>query len=75
MLRARIDNTFIFGIDAENVKRLMSNRPILVSLAQLGGPDTDIVIMYGDTLDDVMKELEKRGYELPEPSPLPRGEN
>lgn len=58
MLRARASNgMFILGIDAENVRRLKSGKPILVSLAQLGGTD-DVMIMYGETLDDIRLELE-----------------
>ena len=66
MLKARTSNgVFILGIDAENVKRLMNNKPILVSLAELGGKD-DVMIMYGDTLEDIAKELERStGSKLP----------
>ena len=69
MLKARLSNgLFILGIDAENVKRLQGGKPIMVSLAALGGTD-DIVIMYGNTLDDIKTELESSsGETLPQPT-------
>lgn len=68
MIKARLSNgVFILGIDAENVKRLVSGRPIMVSLAALGGSD-DVAIMYGETLADIQKELESAsGEALPHP--------
>ena len=71
MLRARLSNgLFILGLDAENIRRLMAGRPIVVSLAQLGGTD-DVAIMYGDSLADIAKELEQAsGHPLPEPKML-----
>ena len=66
MLIARTSNgVMILGIDAENVKRLKAGRPILKSLAQFGGKD-DVLIVYGDTLDDVQRELEKAIGPLPQ---------
>jgi hypothetical protein len=71
MLRARMSNgVFILGLDAENLKRLKAGKPILVSLAQIGGKD-DVLIMYGDTIQDIKKELESAsGEKLPEPSEI-----
>lgn len=71
MIVARATNgLMILGIDAENVKRLKEGKPILKSLAQFGGTD-DIVIVYGDTLDDVQKQLEKAFGPLPKAQALP----
>lgn len=68
MLIARATNgLIILGIDAENVRRLKAGQPILKSLAQHGGTD-DIAIVYGDTLDDIQKELKKHYGPLPKPS-------
>jgi hypothetical protein len=71
MLRARASNgVFILGIDAENVRRLKAGKPILISLAELGGKD-DVMIMYGETLDAIKEELERAsGSPLPQPTPL-----
>lgn len=75
MLRARTSSgVFILGLDAENVKRLKEGLPILVSLAQMGGAD-DVCICYGETLDDIRRELEAAsGAPLPAPQPLPRSD-
>lgn len=65
MLIARATNgMMILGIDAENVKRLKEGKPILKSLAQFGGKD-DVLIVYGETLDDVQRELERALGPLP----------
>lgn len=70
MLRAKINNgPFILGLDAENINRLKQGQPILVSLAEMGGTD-DVLIMAGETLSDIAKELESNGFELPEPKTL-----
>ena len=58
MIRARLSNgIFILGIDAENVRRLQAGKPIVVSLAELGGTDA-VCIMYGETLQDIGRDLE-----------------
>ena len=65
MLIARASNgMIILGIDAENVRRLKEGKPILKSLAQFGGTD-DVLIVYGDTLDDVQRILENSIGPLP----------
>jgi hypothetical protein len=66
MLRIRMsDGLFIFGLDAENVRRLVSGQPIHIELEQLGGTDK-ILIMAGETLADVAKEIEEAtGIALP----------
>jgi hypothetical protein len=66
MLRARLNNgVFILGLDAENIRRLKDGKPILVSLAELGGTD-DVLIMAGETLNDIAADLEKvTGQKLP----------
>lgn len=76
MLRARASNgTFILGLDAENIKRLMAGQPILVSLAEMGGTD-DVLIMAGQILQDIARELEEAsGAPLPKPTPLNQARN
>jgi hypothetical protein len=71
MLKARTNSgTFILGLDAENIARLKEGKPILVSLAEIGGTD-DVLIMYGDTIDAIKQELEKAtGSPLPPASVL-----
>lgn len=71
MLRARTnDGTVILGLDAENVKRLQQGLPIHVNLQQLGGAHS-VLIMDGDTVQDIARELEKStGAPLPPPTSL-----
>ena len=60
----------ILGIDAENVRRLKDGRPIVKALSQFGGRD-DILIIYGDTIEDIRLDLEKSLGPLPPSKPLP----
>lgn len=71
MIRARMsDGTFLLGIDAENVRRLKDGKPILVDLFGMGGTDR-FMLMYGDTMEDIVKELEAvTGQPLPAATPF-----
>lgn len=70
MIRARLSNgDFLFGIDAENIKRLREGQPIMVDLVPMGG-DGKIIITYGETLADVRRDLESQFGELPPPTTL-----
>lgn len=58
MLKAKIKNgPYIFGLDAENIKRLTAGQPILINMEEIGGTG-EIMIMYGETLSDIKNELE-----------------
>jgi hypothetical protein len=71
MLIARASNgMMILGVDAENIKRLKQGKPILKALSQFGGVD-DVLIIYGETLDDIKRELEEAIGPLPEPQETP----
>ena len=70
MIVARMSNgVFVLGVDAENIRRLKDGQPILKSLSQFGGTD-DVLIMYGDTLQDIQASLEETFGDLPEPQEL-----
>jgi len=56
MIKAKINNNVILGIDAENVKRLKQGKPILVKGEEVGSKE-NILIVYGNTLSDIQKEL------------------
>lgn len=62
MIRARAGGALILGIDAENVKRLRKNLPIHLHFSEVdnGVPVQEVIIMYGDTLDDIVTELKKQ---------------
>lgn len=64
LIARRDDGLIILGLDAENVRRLKRGKPILKALAQFGGHD-DVLIIYGDTLADIQRELEKAFGPLP----------
>jgi len=58
MLKARASNgVFILGIDAGNMARLKAGRPIMVSLAEMGGAD-DVLLVYGETAESILVELQ-----------------
>lgn len=67
MLKARLNSgMFVLGLDAENIRRLTSGQPIIVCLAEVGGTD-DVLIMAGDTLANIQRELEENVGPLPKP--------
>lgn len=55
----------ILGLDAENVRRLTHNEPILVKGETIGMPD-DTLIVFGETLDGAKASLARLGIQLPE---------
>jgi hypothetical protein len=71
MIQVRLSNgDFLFGIDAENVKRLQAGDPMVFDMTKLGGTDK-LLIMYGDTMADIVKELEDAMGPLPPAQPMP----
>lgn len=70
MMRARMTNgTFLFGIDAENIKRLKDGKPLVIDLTLLGGHDM-LLITYGDTMADIKRDWEKANGPLPPAQPF-----
>lgn len=71
MIRATLtDGRFLFGIDAENVRRLKAGKPLVLDLTLIGGTDT-VLVMYGETAGDIMRELEgATGGPLPPAMPF-----
>lgn len=66
-----VNGMMVLGLVAENVDRLRAGQPIFKDLSNLGGHDR-ILIMYGDTLDDITRELETvTGQKLPPMMPMP----
>lgn len=47
----------LFGLSEENIIHLRMKQPILVVGEEMGIPDFDIVIIWGQTEDDIIKEL------------------
>jgi hypothetical protein len=75
MIRARLTNgDFIFGVDAENIRRLTMGQPIIMNLRLMGGTDK-LLLVYGETLDDIKRDLERvTAAPLPPAQPLPSDE-
>lgn len=73
MLKAKTTNgVYIFGLTAENVKRLKEGEPIVINLAELGKGDRAI-ILYGETHQDLLDTLQaSTDVPLPEPIEKPR---
>ncbi|MDD5370515.1 MAG: hypothetical protein PHQ40_15640 [Anaerolineaceae bacterium] len=70
MLSAKINELYVFGLDAENIKRLLQKQPIIVPLSNLGGTGS-VVIMAAPTMDEVIKDVEEAlGFSLPEPQTI-----
>jgi len=71
MIRATLtDGRYLLGLDAENVRRLRDGKPIAIDLSHMGGHDA-LIIMYGDTQSDILKQLEgATGGPLPPAMPF-----
>jgi hypothetical protein len=58
MIKAKLTNgDLLFGISTENVKRLKLGQPIVFNLKDMGLEDRKVMIMYGETEQDIMAEL------------------
>ena len=58
MIKAKLTNgDLLFGISAENVNRLKKGEPIMFNLKDMGLEDRKVLIMYGETEQDIMAEL------------------
>lgn len=47
----------VIGLEAGNIERLKNGKPFHYNMAQSGGEPFDIFIVYGETADDLHKEL------------------
>lgn len=58
MVKAKLNNgDLVFGLSAENVRRLKDGQPISVNLKDMGLEDRRIMITYGETEDDIFKDM------------------
>jgi hypothetical protein len=58
MIKAKCnDGTLIFGLSKENINRLQKGQQIVFNLKDMGLEDRQIIITYGETEDDMYKEL------------------
>jgi len=61
MIKALMGNDLLFGISEENVIRLKKGMPIVFNLKEMGLEDRQVVIMYGQTEQDMYRELADNG--------------
>ena len=54
----------LLGLDRENINRLTSGKPI-VCRKETVNIERDVMIVFGETLGDVVKELEQNGIVVP----------
>lgn len=66
MIKARAGNLFMFGLSAENVKRLKEDKTMVIDLAELGGPEGRVVIFYGDTEEIMIQKMQTAGLPVPD---------
>lgn len=61
MLKATMRNgrLVLLGLSELNIQKLKEGKPILVNGGDVGIPGKEIVIMYGQTEQDIAKELEQ----------------
>lgn len=61
MIRFTVDRngrpTIGLGLTAENIRRLKAGQPISVAGESVNIPNVDILILYGETENDIFKEL------------------
>jgi hypothetical protein len=62
--RAKGDNGDIYGLglSAKNVELLKQGKPIVIDMTDIGVPGRTIMLFYGETEQDIVKEL--KGYGL-----------
>jgi len=51
----------VLGLSGENVTRLAAGEPISTSLEELGFPGVDLVVIYGKTEEDVLRDIQRIG--------------
>lgn len=62
---------FLFlGVDRENINRLTAGKPLICSAARVG-VERDVMIVFGENLQDVVDQLAKAGVVIPPATGLP----
>lgn len=57
MIKAKIGDLVLLGLEEENIKRLKDDQPIVLDLAVFG-LEGKLVLMYGETQAAVVEKLE-----------------
>jgi hypothetical protein len=70
MIKARAGNVVFLGLEARNIELLQAGRPMAMELKELGLPDVAIVIVYGETKEEIIATLERdTGLKMPQIHP------
>lgn len=57
-ITAKLSNgDFVFGVERENINRLIAGKPFTKNLAEFGGPPINIFIVFGETEADLVRML------------------
>lgn len=64
--KAKGRNLVGLGLLKGNISRLKEHKPIFVHLDEMGLPPIDILIMLGDTTEEIMDQMDKLGLEVGE---------
>ena len=59
MIKARAGNAVIFGLSRLNLEKLQEGKPIAFDGGEVGLDGTRIMIMFGETENDIVRELTK----------------
>jgi phage-related holin len=65
MIKARMGNLVLIGLNRVNIDRLLTNQPILVKGDEIGITQ-DIIIIANETLDQVIDDMRSLGIPIPE---------
>lgn len=58
MIKAKLNNgDLIFGLSAENLRRLTNGEPIVINLKDVGLEERKILITYGETEDKIYEDM------------------
>ncbi len=57
---------YFLGVSRANVERLTHDQPIVVNLAEMGGPEAQVVIVFGETEQLLLRDLQRIGAIGPE---------
>jgi hypothetical protein len=54
----------VLGLERENVRLLTEGKPLVADLAELGIPGVIVSLMFGETSDAILSELQGTGIKL-----------
>ncbi len=64
MLTMKAGSNIILGLDKINLEHLMKGEPIVVP-SKRTGMEGAIIIVYGETLQQIIDEMKKSGFKFP----------